>query len=344
MSRSKNTNLTDLFVFEFDDIESIECVGQFEEEYVYDVEVDDDSHTFIASDILVHNSLYIEYGGLLNTIVNEDGSELTDEQKLDFLVKLNTEFLDQHNHDFMQEYYDKRHAIQMVQNFELETIAWRDIRLEVKKRYAQLLIWKDGKFFGFDEAKFKSKGLEVIKASYPELARNQLKNILIKLLTTEKTDIELTHYMNQLVQIDKQEWLTRPVEELCENKGVNGYTNYIISDSDPEGVIVAPKCPYHVRALANRNWTIITKKLHAELQYGGKMKIYLVKKHAGAKNKTDQHFAFMAGEYPSWAEKYWPCDRIGCFQKFYLDPLNRILDAIKEKEISSTGYIQPSLF
>ena len=47
---------------EVEDIESVECIGQFEDEYVYDIEVDDDSHTFVANNVLVHNSAYTTYG------------------------------------------------------------------------------------------------------------------------------------------------------------------------------------------------------------------------------------------------------------------------------------------
>ena len=45
----------------YDDIESCEMIGEFNDEYVYDVEVDDDTHTFIANDILVHNSLFVSF-------------------------------------------------------------------------------------------------------------------------------------------------------------------------------------------------------------------------------------------------------------------------------------------
>ena len=45
-----------------EDIESIEQLDNFDNEEVYDIEVDDDSHTFIANDILVHNSVYTTYG------------------------------------------------------------------------------------------------------------------------------------------------------------------------------------------------------------------------------------------------------------------------------------------
>lgn len=285
------------------------------------------------------DSLYSCYSNWVDSIEGSENMSL--EQIRDLIVKFNTGFFDQHNKAFMDEYYKGRHC-ESIHNFELETVAYADIRLDVKKRYAQMLLWKDGYCPDVDNLPFKSKGLETVKASYPELARKQLQAVLEKLLLSEKTGFELTHFMNQLVQQDRQVWLTQPVEDLCENKGINGYTKYVLDDSNPAGLIVNSKCPYHIRALATRNWTIQTQGLHGQLQYGGKMKIYPVQR--GTSGGSDQYFAFMAGEYPAWAEKYWPVDRMACFQKFYLDPLNRILTSIGQPEISITGYVQTSLF
>jgi hypothetical protein len=53
-------NLLELDWF-LDDIESCEMIGEFEDEWVYDVEVDDSTHTFISNDILVHNSLFVSF-------------------------------------------------------------------------------------------------------------------------------------------------------------------------------------------------------------------------------------------------------------------------------------------
>jgi hypothetical protein len=50
----------------FDDVESCERIGFFDDEYVYDVEVDDETHTFIANDILVHNSLFVSFKPAIN--------------------------------------------------------------------------------------------------------------------------------------------------------------------------------------------------------------------------------------------------------------------------------------
>jgi intein/homing endonuclease len=47
--------------YEFEDIEFVEQLEDFDNEYVYDIEVDDNSHTFIANDILIHNSVYFTY-------------------------------------------------------------------------------------------------------------------------------------------------------------------------------------------------------------------------------------------------------------------------------------------
>ena len=76
----------------FEDIELCECIGEFEDEYVYDIEVDDESHTFIANDILVHNSLYISYNNILKTIKGYE--DMTVAQKRDIIVDLNTKFMD----------------------------------------------------------------------------------------------------------------------------------------------------------------------------------------------------------------------------------------------------------
>lgn len=46
---------------EIRDIVRCEKIGNFEDEYVYDIEMNDDTHTFVANNILVHNSIYTSY-------------------------------------------------------------------------------------------------------------------------------------------------------------------------------------------------------------------------------------------------------------------------------------------
>ena len=51
---------------QFEEIESCELVGDFNDEYVYDIEVNDDTHTFVANDMLVHNSLFVSFNPIIN--------------------------------------------------------------------------------------------------------------------------------------------------------------------------------------------------------------------------------------------------------------------------------------
>jgi hypothetical protein len=51
----------------FDDIESCEQIGEFEDEWVYDIEMNDDTHTFIANDMLVHNSVFVGFEPAINS-------------------------------------------------------------------------------------------------------------------------------------------------------------------------------------------------------------------------------------------------------------------------------------
>lgn len=52
---------------EIRDIVRCEQIGDFEDEYVYDIEMDDETHTFVANNILVHNSIYTSYDSIIHT-------------------------------------------------------------------------------------------------------------------------------------------------------------------------------------------------------------------------------------------------------------------------------------
>jgi len=72
-----------------DELESCEEIGEFRDEYVYDIEVDDNTHTFIGNDILVHNSLFVSFKPALdhcewrNNILNR---EYLDSMESEFII------------------------------------------------------------------------------------------------------------------------------------------------------------------------------------------------------------------------------------------------------------------
>lgn len=292
------------------------------------------------------DSIYFCYEGLLNTIAGVKKMSITEKARI--IERLNTEFLNQHNKEIMVNYYRGRNTrnvdTDMIHEFELETIAYSEIRLDVKKRYSQMLIWKDGKYFDEDHLKQKTRGLEMVKSSYPAPARKILADLVKTLLMTE--DNNLIHILNNEMQVGRQSWMNMDVESISPAISVNGYTKYIISDDDPTtGVVVEKGCPFAVRGLAYYNWLRQTKGLLGDPLYGGKMKYYIVKPNQPKRRSdSDIIFTFQPSALPKWAEKYAPIDKGALFSKCVLDPFNRILGAIGMKELSPTGYIEAALF
>lgn len=286
------------------------------------------------------DSLYLCYNQLVQTIDGVENWSL--EQIRDFLVRLNTEFLDNHNKEFMEEYYKTRH-VKSVQNFELETLNFQEVRLDVKKRYAQLLLWKDGKVFDTDNLPLKVKGLEMIKSSVPKAAREGLKRMVRYLLEDDNPEY-ITQRLNIKMQEEKVKFFKAPLEDICASVGVNGYTKYILDDTG-ESLQVAPKCPSNVRALGTYNWLRNKYKLPGDPWYGGsKFKIYMYRPKGSGIKSDIGYFAFQRGKYPKWADQYAPISRDEMFRQYMIDPFNRILEAIGYQTLNPDGSIQMNLF
>lgn len=318
----------------FDDIELCECIGTFDDEYVYDIEVNDETHTFIANDILVHNSLYISYDNFIKTIKGYETMSI--ERKRDIIVDFNTKFLDVHNKKFMADYYETRGG-KSVHNFELETLNMAGVWLNVKKHYAQLLLWKDGKEFDLDNLKMKVTGLEMAKPSSPSLSRKILSG-MVRFLLENSNEEYLVQKLNLELQKYKDEWNTTAIDNICPNIKVNGYRKYILDDTR-EKLMVASKCPANVRGLGNYNRMRNFYRLPGDELYAGKLKQYEYRV-----GQQWDYFSYEAMKCPSWAEKYAPIDRSHMFQKYVLDPLNRILTPAGLPELNIDNSIQLDIF
>lgn len=326
-------------------ITNIEDLGIYED-YVYDICVDTNDktqHVFYANDILVHNtdSLYLSYEGVINSI---EGSEnWTIDEKANFIVRLNQEFLDQHNREVMDEHYKSRHA-NSVQNFELETLALSGVWLNVKKRYAQVLLWKDGKTYSTEDSlPIKAKGLELIKASYPKQSREALNRLVRYLLEDDGESDFLLHRLNAKMQEEKRLYYEADIDDMCASMKINGYNNYMICDNNPTELVVKSKCPSNVKAAGNYNRIRQVYNLPGDPIHGGKVKYYIYSSDGSMSAKSLDYFAYQAKNYPEWASKYAPIAKGPMFQKFTLDPFNRIIEAIGLGKLYLDGSIQMSM-
>ena len=284
------------------------------------------------------DSLYISYENFVKTIKGYEN--MTPEERGRIVVEFNTKYLDAHNREYMAEHYRKRH-VNSVQNFELETLALSGVWLDVKKRYAQVLLWKDGKTYSVEDGlPMKAKGLELIKASYPKQTREGLQRLVRYLLEDDDDDKYLLHRLNMKMQEEKRLYFTADIDDICASMKVNNYNQYIINDSSKAGLMVAAKCPPNVRAAGNYNRIRQVYNLPGDPIYGGKVKYFVYYPMGTIKKGNVEYFAYQAKHYPKWADKYAPIAKDIMFQKFTLDPFNRIIEAIGVGTLNLDGSIQ----
>lgn len=280
------------------------------------------------------DSSYVNLGPIVDSIIELRGAD--DKEKCKFCVEFAEKFMNNYFAKVLDEYFTPRH-VKNRHFFELETVAKTGIWIGIKKRYAQALLWKDGRYY--DEPKMKVKGLEVIKGSYPSFSRKILKDLTMTLLTENIHDSDFIHKFNAKVMDWKDKFMKQDPDLITEAISVSNYWKGVESDDDPSGVKILKGAPYNVKALALYNWMINAKKKPGDTVYNGKVRCYLVQK-TNAKSE-DTYFAYPTGGFPSWAP---PIDRNAMYTKTVLEPINRIITKIGLPELTIDGAIQVDLF
>ena len=324
--------------YQFEDIESIEQLEDFDNEYVYDIEVDDNSHTFIANDILVHNSVYTTYGTLFQAMTKESQEKFkTDMDKTKFILKFNQEFLDKQNTKWCEEMYTPRHA-KSIHNFELETISRAGIYLK-KKKYLKGLVFNKGKFL--DKPKVSGTGIELIKSTTPKLCRVILKDLMESLMfefdnsTQESRDTYIMVFNEKLSQYRKQ-FYSALLEDISQSVGIGDYKKYVIDDK--EFLQLGKQCPVSVHAIARYNYMAHKNGEDNKIVYSGKIKYYNIR--LGGKDNIG-YFGFPSGELPDWAPQI---DKLTQWQKTVIDPINRFLEVMEIPLVNASNTVQLALF
>ena len=326
--------------FIFEEIESIEQLDSFDNEDVYDIEVDDETHTFIANDILVHNSSYITYGAFFRAMTPEYQKKYeSNEAKIDWILKYNEEFQNEQNTKWCEEIYNPRHG-NNVHNFELETISLSQIIL-AKKKYIKGLAFNKGKKL-LDHPKVSGTGIEIIKSTTPKLCRQILTELTRSLMfdfddsTPEKRE-EYIMFLNDKINEYKRQFYQAPIEDISQSVGVGNYKKYVVDDTNQ--LILGKQCPVSVQSVARFNYLAHKNNDDSKKFYSGKIKYYNIR--TGMKKDDIGYFGFPAGELPEWAPKI---DKLVQWEKTIVDPINRFLEVMKIPLINAYGIIQLELF
>lgn len=320
--------------YEIEEIDSIECIGNFDNEYVYDIEVEDETHTFIGNDILVHNSCYVQFEEMYESI-----EWLGEEMSIDkFIMEAYNFRLKDYIFKCMEKYAQETNTENFLA-FELETIAYSGIWL-AKKKYLQNIAWED-KIAEDDRypslKKIKTIGFDTIQSSTPTIARKHLTNAL-KLVLSEKPTASLLKRLVEYLKQCKKEFQLANVDEICFNKRTNNIEKYIVDDTIE--FQYGLKCPPNVKAAGFYNFLMNTnpkyKNKYKMIGNGEKLKLY------HCKHSVCEIFAYQPGAHPY--EIAPPVDYELQFEKSVIDPLNRVLTATGLQTLNRNLIYSTSLF
>lgn len=316
--------------FYFDEVESCELCGSYIDEYVYDVEVDDDTHTFMANGILVHNSVYVTLGDVL------DSANVTDD-KINFIINLNKEKVSPFLGD-MFERYAKMYGVTNTQNLEMEKISYGALMV-AKKKYILDFAWKDSGVIYSPQEKIKPTGIEIVQGSTPKYVRGILTD-MVKLILSRGNNITYDEIVSKLLQV-KQEFNLKSPDDISYTKSVGDYEKFILEDK--KQLVLGSKCPIHVRAAGIYNHKLFNSKYRNKyntIKTGDKIKYYYTK--SPKKYSEDNVFGFVPNSYPM--EFAIPLDYDTMFEKIVLDPLNRWIGCMGFPPVPSNLVYTHSLF
>lgn len=251
--------------------------------------------------------------------------------------------LTMYNHrikNFLQkgfEQYAKRWNTNNIQDFELETISRAAILL-AKKKYVLDIAWQEPNISFNPQTKIKAKGVEIVQSSTPLFSRKYLKEIL-KILFERKKDIVMRQFAAEMKKL-KQEFAASNIDDISMGSGIGDYEKGVANDKDKLEIL--PRCPIHVRAAGYHNYLINKnsklKKKYSLIKSGDKVKYY----YAKTDNNEYNAFAYLPGAFPYEIAPSVDIDMQ--FQKTFIDPINRFIDAVGLQTLSSDLIVSKQLF
>lgn len=254
-------NLDTLVLASKDNNYDIEYSNEFEiedlgiqEEWVYDVEVQD-NHNFFGNDILLHNSFYMTLENIVNKFFENKGGVPKDPRKIErfcesFFYKNIQPLIDQAIHILSEQFnaqdiHLKHNYFQMSK----EVIADKAYFVKKKKYFARILN-KDGR--SLKEPKLKIMGLELVKRNTPLMYKIQMKKAINCILNEQKDEFVETN----LEALEMT--LKAPLSSIAEVKPTRGLESYL-DPSQPNGWV--KKTPSHIRSAIVYNRLVDELKL-----------------------------------------------------------------------------------
>lgn len=289
---------------------TIEKTKPFENEYVYDIEIADDSHMIFGNDILLHNSIYVRMSPINQHLFNKNEVDWNNKEVFEtiknyvdniFQLKLNS-----HCADFIcNKFYTDQRRIE----FKREKLS-AQAEYTAKKRYIVHV--------------YNDEGLDVNKWAYTgvEIKKNELPNSIKKLLEECVQGLIEFNWTNTQFQEKLQS-----IYDTFENMEIKdlAYIKNLNTPKESTGFLQLEKgAGAHAKAAEYYNQIIKDMKLESKYDLiadGDRFHYVYIKSN----NKYGINVIGFKDRFPTEFEKLFEVDRMKMFDKSCLSPLKQIM-------------------
>ena len=304
-----------------DVIVEIENLGTTDE-YVYDLEVDDESHVFYANNTLIHNSFFMNLEAVTKDFIWKYGwddniNNWTDEQKLQMFAhmqKFTDEYLVPRIRDLVTKEFHTSNAAPMKYGLEYMTSGGI---FEQKKKYIVHKIVDEGPKI---VDKFKYTGIELKRGTIPPEVKKFMKDIYFTAVLDPNFNEEV---MRKKIDAVYQEILKMDANALGTWVGYGTerqMEGFLIAEKGSTGV--SKSCGYYNQ---------IIKKLHLEKKYpliNVKDKVQCIYLKSTNIYGIEQ-IAFPPRQWPKEFDDIFEIDYSRMIEKLIISPLKSFMAAMR---------------
>ena len=198
----------------------IEDLGT-QEEYVYDIEVED-NHNFFGNNILAHNSVYYQIAPFVDEFKHENpNASLMD--CVDFAMNFEKEHISKIIKNTINQFADRLGAYNRSRIGAKVEICADSAIFIAKKRYIARVRDDEGTRFPIESPKLKVMGLEIARSSTPSWCKEKLKEAIPILL--DKNENEVKTWIDKI----KTEYCSQPLSRIAMNGSISSL-NYKLED------------------------------------------------------------------------------------------------------------------
>ena len=288
----------------------VECIGEFEDEYVYDIEMGDDTnHTFFANDILVHNSIYLTFDELMNKL-NVEQDEKRRLKVTKFLAAIAQKELEVFSDKFFFETFNAKNSIFWDQELIARTGIWCK-----PKKYVCHILEENGKP---PEETMLKKGLDLVRSSIPRVFKKGITEV-VDMMLRGVDQKEINDYITAMYNESKS-W---SVTDIAIPSSCNNLSKY----QNIRGLEFLSGTPQHMKGAVAYNYYLKEKGLtdYEPIKEKDKFSLLFLAKNLQYPIDT----IGFSDKIPSELEIEQYIDRDRHFERGCIKPLSQIFDAVK---------------